>query len=114
MILPEKTKNHNPNCQQIHNHPCRILIIGGSGAVKTDALLHLISHQPDVDKSYLYVKDPFKVKYQLLIKKCKSVGLKHYNDSKAFIEDANDMDDIYENIEKYNLRKIKYWSYLMI
>ena len=30
----------------------------------------------------------------MLIYKCKSVGLKHCNDSKAFIEYSNDMDDI--------------------
>ena len=53
----------------------------------------------------MYVKDPFKVKYQLLIKKCKNVGLRDDGDSKAFIEDATDLDDIYENIEKYNLNK---------
>ena len=53
----------------------------------------------------MYVKDPFKVKYQLLIKECKNVGLRNYGDSKAFIEDATDLDDIYENIEKYNLNK---------
>ena len=29
-------------------------------------------------------------------------SLKHFNDSKAFIEYSNDMDDIYKNIENYN------------
>ena len=53
----------------------------------------------------MYVKDPFKVKCQLLIKKWKNVGLRHYGDSKAFIEDATDLDDVYENIEKYSLNK---------
>ena len=33
----------------------------------------------------------------LLINKHKSVGLKHYNDPKAFIEYSNDMDDIYKS-----------------
>ena len=28
--------------------------------------------------------------------------MKHLNDSKAFIEYSNDMDDIYKNIEEYN------------
>ena len=37
-----------------------------------------------------------------IIKKHGSTGLKHLNDSKAFIEYSNDMDDIYENIEEYN------------
>ena len=29
-------------------------------------------------------------------------GLKHFNDSKAFIEYSNDIEEIYNNIEKYN------------
>ena len=32
-------------------------------------------------------------------------GLKHFNDSKAFIEYSNGMDDIYKNIEHYNPNK---------
>ena len=33
------------------------------------------------------------------------MGLKHFNDSKAFIKYSNDMDNIYKNIEEYNLNK---------
>ena len=44
-------------------------------------------------------------KYQLLINKRESTGLKYLNDSKAFIEYSNDMDDIYKNIEEYNPNK---------
>ena len=50
------------------------------------ALHDPISHQPDIDNIYLYAKDPREAKYQLLINKLKGVGLKHYNDSTAFIE----------------------------
>ena len=32
-------------------------------------------------------------------------GLKHFNDSKAFIEYSNKMDDIYKNIEHFNPNK---------
>ena len=53
---------------------------------KINALLNLISYQPDIDKIYLHAKDPYKAKYQLLINKQDGVGLKHYNDSKAFNE----------------------------
>ena len=67
---------------------------------KTNALLNLISYQPDIDKIYLHAKDPYKAKYQLLINKHDGVGLKHYNDSKAFNEYWYDMDHIYENIEE--------------
>ena len=35
--------------------------------------------------------------------KRKRTRLKHFNDSKAFIEYLNDMDDIYRNIEEYDL-----------
>ena len=41
----------------------------------------------------------------MLISKHEGVGLKHYNDFKAFIELLNDMDDIYEDIEEYNPNK---------
>ena len=29
-VIKEKTKEHNPNWQEIPDHPCRILIIGVS------------------------------------------------------------------------------------
>ena len=41
----------------------------------------------------------------MLINKRESTGLKYFNDSKAFIEYSNDMDDIYKNIEEYNSNK---------
>ena len=56
-------------------------------------MCNLISHKPDVDKIYLYAKDSYEAKYQLLINKRENTGLKYLNDSKAFIEFSNDMDD---------------------
>ena len=51
--------NYNPKWAYIPDQPYRILIIGGSGSGKTNVLLNLIKHQPpDIDKIYLYVKDP--------------------------------------------------------
>ena len=41
----------------------------------------------------------------LLFNKRKGSGLKHSNDSKAFIEYSNDMGNIYENIEECNPSK---------
>ena len=99
-----KTK-HNSKWQYIPDHPYRILIIGGSGSGKTNALLNLINNQPDIDKIYLYAKDPYEAKYQFLINKRESTGLKHFNDPKAFIEYSNDMQDVYKNIEEYNIGK---------
>ena len=50
----------------------------------------------------MYAKDPYETKYQFLINKKESIGLKHFNDSKAFIEYSNDMQDVYKNIDEYN------------
>ena len=51
---------------------------------------------------YLYAKDLYEPKYQFLINKRESIGLKHFNDPKAFIEYSNDMHDVYKNIDDYN------------
>ena len=59
---------------------------------------------------YLYAKDPYEAKYQFLINKRESIGLKHINDPIAFIEYSNDMQDVYKNIEEYNTDyEPKYW-----
>ena len=50
----------------------------------------------------MYAKDPYGAKYQFLINKRESAGLKYLNDPKTFIEYSNDMQDIYKNIEEYN------------
>ena len=76
-ITKENVKIHNPNRPQIPGHLHRLLIIGGSGSRKTNSLFNLICHQPDTDKIYLYAKDPYEAKYQLLINKKESTGLKH-------------------------------------
>ena len=99
----ENIIEHNPKWRYIPDHPYRILIIGSSGSGKTNALLNLINNQPDIDKIYLYAKDPYEKKYQYLINKSEEVGLDHFNDPKTFIEYSNDMRDIYKNIEDYNL-----------
>ena len=104
-VIKEEIKEHNPNWSEISDNLYRILIIGGSGSGKTDSLFNLISLKPDIDEFYLYPKDPYKAKYQFLINKRDTTGLKHFNDSKAFIEYSNDMDEIYKNIEEYNPNK---------
>ena len=68
---------NNSEWPYIPDHPYRILIIGGSGSGKTNALLNLINNQLDIDKIYLYAKDPYEEKYQFLISKRESTGLKH-------------------------------------
>ena len=86
----------------IPNHLYRILIIGGSGSGRTNALLNLINEQNGIDKIYLYAKNLNKAKYEYLIKNRENAGIKHLNDSKAFIECSNTMNDVYENIDNYN------------
>ena len=68
-ITKEEIKEHYPNWPEIPDHPYRILIVEGSGSGKANALLNLINNEPDIDKIYLYVKDPYEAKYQLLITK---------------------------------------------
>ena len=98
----ENKKEHNLNWPYIPDHPYKILIIGGSGTGKTNALLNLINNQQDIDKIYLYAKDPYEDKCQYLINKRERVGINHPN---AFIEYSNDMHDVYKNIDNYNPNK---------
>ena len=72
---------------------------------KKNTLLNLINIQPDIDKIYLYAKDPYESKYRFSIKKGKSIGLKHFDDPKAFIEYSNDMQGVYKNIDEHNVDK---------
>ena len=65
----------------------------------------MINNQQDIDKIYLYAKDPYEDKYQYLINKREKVGLKHFNDPNTFIEYSNDIHDVYKNIDNYNLNK---------
>ena len=101
----ENITKHNQKWPYILDHPYRILIIGGSGSGKTHALLNLINSLLDIDKIDLYAKDPYEAKYQFLINKRESTGLKHFNDPKAFTEYSNDMQDVYKNIDEYNADK---------
>ena len=95
MIILMKGKQHNRKWPHIPDHRYRISVRGGSWSGKTTALLNIINNQPDINEIYLYAKDPYEVKYQYLIKKREKVGLDHFND----------MQDVYKNIEEYNLGK---------
>ena len=50
----------------------------------------------------MYAKDLSEPKYEYLIKNRENAGIKYLNDSKAFIEYSNTVDDVYENIDDYN------------
>ena len=57
-ITKEYIQEHNPKSSEIPDLPDRELTIGGSGSGETNALLILINLEPDIDKIYLYGKDP--------------------------------------------------------
>ena len=58
--------NQNPNWPYIPNHPYRIEMVVWNQGNQYQNLIK--NQQTDIDKTYLYVKDPFELKYQLLIK----------------------------------------------
>ena len=87
-ITNENNKEHNEKWPYIPDHPYRIIIIGGFGSSKTNALINLINEQSDLSEP----------KYKYLIKKREEAGIKHLNNPNAFIECSNIMDDVYENI----------------
>ena len=51
----EDIKKHNLERPEIPDHSYQILIIGGSGCGKTNALLNLINHEPDIDKIFIQI-----------------------------------------------------------
>ena len=85
-VTKEKIKENNPNWSQVPDHLYQILIFGGSGCGKTNALLNLINHELDIHKISFYVKDPYETKNLFLIIKRESIGFKYLNVSKAFNE----------------------------
>ena len=82
-IINEKNKEHNEKWLYLPDHRYIILIIGGSGSGKTNKLLNLIKEQDyhdAIDNIYLYARD---------------------------LNEPNTMDDVYEDIDKYNPKKDK-------
>ena len=71
----ENKPEHNLKWPYIPDHPYRILMIGGSRSGKANALLNLLNNHPDIDKIYLYAKDPYEAKYRFLINKRESTRL---------------------------------------
>ena len=96
-IINENNKKHNQKWPYLPDHPYRILIIGGSGSGKTNALINLINEPNDINNL-----DLSKLKYKYLIKKREDVGIKHVDNLNTFIECWSTMDDVYENIHDNN------------
>ena len=55
--INENNQEHNEKWPHVPDHPYRILLIGGSGSGRTNALLNLINKQNDIEKIHLYAKD---------------------------------------------------------
>ena len=78
-ITNENNAGHNLKWPYIPDPLYRMLITGGSGSGKTNALLNLIKEQDSdslIDNIYLYAKDLNEEKYQFLMKKHENVGIK--------------------------------------
>ena len=70
---------------------------------KLNVLLNFIKHQrPDFDKIYLYIKNPFESKRQILINGREKVRIIKLKNPKVFIDYSQIIDDVYENLEDYN------------
>ena len=104
-ITKENNKEHNKKWPYIPDHLYRILIIGGSGLGRTNKSNKIIKEENDIYKIYLYAKDLSESKYECLIKKREDAGIKHLNDPNAFIKCSNTMDEVYQNINDYNLSR---------
>ena len=72
----------------------------------------MLHQRPDTDKIYLYVKNLFESKYQLLINGREKVEIKKLKNPKAFISFSQTVDDVYENLEEYN--PTKKWKRLIV
>ena len=92
-ITNVNNKKHNEKWPYIPDHSYRIIIIGGSGSGKTNALIY---EQNDINKIYLYAIDLNESKYKYLIKQRENAGIKHLDNPNAFIECSNSMDDIHD------------------
>ena len=109
-IVSNKNENKDTtgsSSSECNNWPLRMLIIGPSGSGKTNTLLHFINNLHPIDKIYLYAKDLHEPKYEYLINKREQAGIKNLNDSHAFIEYSNDMNDVVDDINNYNENRDK-------
>ena len=110
-ITNDNNKKDNEKWPYIPDHPYRIIIVGGSKSGKTNGLINLIMSKIImmlfIDKIFLYARDLSEPKYEYLIKKCEDAGIKHVNNSNAFIVYSNTMDDVYKDIDNYSLKRDK-------
>ena len=105
--LDNIVSNKSMSSSEDNNWPFRMLIIGPSGSGKTNALLNLINNLHPIDKIYLHAKDLHEPKYEYLINKREQAGIKNLNESNAFIEYSDDMNDVLDNINNHNKNRDK-------
>ena len=68
--------------------------------------MNLIKNQrPNIDNIYLHAKDPFKSKYELLIKGTEKVGTKNFKNPKTFFDYSQTIEGVYKNLGDYNPTK---------
>ena len=68
--------------------------------------MNLIKNQrPNIDNIYLHVKDPFKSKYELLIKGTEKVGTKNFKNPKTFFDYSQTIEGVCKNLGGYNPTK---------
>ena len=109
-ISNENKSEPNEKWPYLPDYPYRIIVIGGYGSGKTNALPNLIKEQDYhdvIDKIYLYAKDLREPKCEYLIKKREDARTKNVNNPNAFIVCSNTMGDVYEDIDNYNPKKDK-------
>ena len=58
-----------------------------------------MNYKSYTNKAYLYGKDTYEAKHQLLINKREGVGPEKLNDSKVFVVYSDDKNEIYEIID---------------
>ena len=79
-----------------------MLITGGSGSGKTNALLNSMKDQDDNDNIYLYARCLSEPKHEFLIKRREHAGIEHLNSAREFIEYSVSIDDTFSNVDDYN------------
>ena len=80
-----------------------MLIILGSESGKTNTLLNTDKYQRPEKLKNLYIKDPFKSKYQFLINRKEKLRIPELENSNVFVDNLQTIDDVYESLEDYNL-----------
>ena len=60
----------------------------------------ILNQNINIDKIYLYQKNHFEPKYQLLINKREQTSIKHFKETEVFIEYSVDVKDVYPNIDE--------------